>query len=116
MVLVPFPYVTDFRKAKTRPALVVQNDIGNKFSSTIIVALISSSVPAKRYPMHFFIDHPSRTAKLAGLDRPSVVKMETPLTLPREAVLRKIGALTSESMDSVDTALAFSVGLGHVLR
>jgi mRNA interferase MazF len=39
VVLVPFPYVTDFRKAKTRPALVIQNDVGNRFGSTVIVAL-----------------------------------------------------------------------------
>lgn len=42
VVLVPFPYVTDFKKAKTRPALVIQNNVGNRFGSTVIVALISS--------------------------------------------------------------------------
>lgn len=67
VVLVPFPYVTDFRKAKTRPALVIQNDIGNRYGSTVIVALISSSVPEKRYPMHYQILSPSPIAKAAGL-------------------------------------------------
>ena len=114
VVLVPFPYVTDFRKAKTRPALVVQNDVGNRFASTIIVALISSSIPEKRYPMHFHIDHPSHTAKAAGIDRPSIVKMETLLTLPRQAILRRVGALPTESMAEADVALAFSVGLRHI--
>ena len=36
VVLVPFPYVTDFKKAKTRPALVIQNDTGNRFSGRYV--------------------------------------------------------------------------------
>src|SRR3990167_172008 len=86
VVLVPFPYVTDFKKAKTRPALVVQNDTGNRFGSTVIVALISSSVPEKRYPMHYPIPHPSTVAKTAGLQKSSVVKMKTIVTLPKRAI------------------------------
>ena len=61
VVLVPFPYVTDFKRAKTRPVLVVQNDTGNRFASTVIVALISSSIPQKRYPMHYPVFYPSAT-------------------------------------------------------
>ena len=89
VVLVPFPYVSDFRKAKTRPALVVQNNTGNRFGSTVIVALISSSVPEKPYPMHYGIAYPSMVAATAGLRKPSVIKMETLVTLPKRALLRR---------------------------
>lgn len=111
VVLVPFPYVTNFRRAKTRPALVIQNDVGNRFGSTVIVALISSSVPAKRYPMQYAIPHPSPVAKAAGLRVASVVKLETIVTLPKRAVLRRLGHLPAEAIREVDEALAFSLDL-----
>ena len=111
VVLVPFPYVTDFKKAKTRPALVIQNNIGNRFGSTVIVALISSSVPAKQYPMHYTIAHPSPAAKAAGLKTTSVVKMETLVTLPRRAILHRLGRLPREAVRGADEALAFSLDL-----
>jgi len=111
VVLVPFPYVTDFSKAKTRPALVVQNDVGNRFGSTVIVALISSSVPTRRYPMHYPIAYPSSIAQAAGLKTASVVKMETIVTLPKRAILRRLGALPREAIHEADEALAFSLDL-----
>lgn len=111
VVLVPFPYVTDFRKAKTRPALVIQNDIGNRFGSTVIVALISSSVPEGRYPMHYRIPHPSPVAKAAGLKTTSIVKMETIITLPKRAVRERLGQLPTDAMQEADEALSFSLNL-----
>ena len=99
VVLVPFPYVTDFKRAKTRPALVIQNNVGNRFGSTVIVALISSSVPVKQYPMHYTISHPSSVAKAAGLKMNSVVKMETLVTLPRRAILQRRGRLPREACE-----------------
>lgn len=111
VVLVPFPFVTDFSKAKTRPALVVQNDVGNRFGGTVIVALISSSVPTRRYPMHFPIAYPSPVAQAAGLKTASVVKMETIVTLPKRAILRRLGALPHEAVREADEALAFSLDL-----
>jgi len=111
VVLVPFPYVTDFRKAKTRPALVIQNDLGNRFGSTVIVALISSSVPGKRYPMHYIIPHPSPVAKAAGLKMTSIVKMETIITLPQRVIRERLGALPRDAIREADEALAFSLDL-----
>ncbi|MBI2218811.1 MAG: type II toxin-antitoxin system PemK/MazF family toxin [Candidatus Rokubacteria bacterium] len=96
---------------KTRPALVVQNDVGNRFGSTVIAALISSSVPDKRSPMQYPIPHPSAVAQAAGLKKPSVVKMETIVTLPKRAVLQRLGALPREALREVDQALAYSLGL-----
>lgn len=107
----PFPSVTDFKKAKTRPALVIQNNIGNRFGSTVIVALISSSAPAKQYPMHYTIPHPSPMPKAAGLKTISVVKMDTLVTLPRRAILQRLGRLPREALRDADRALAFSLDL-----
>jgi mRNA interferase MazF len=111
VVLIPFPYVTDFRKAKTRPALVIQNDIGNRFGSTVIVALVSSSLPDKQYPMHYRITHPSPVAQAAGLKATSVVKMETIVTVPKRAVIRRLGSLPGDAIREADRALAFSLDL-----
>ncbi len=111
VILVPFPYVTDFKQAKTRPALVVQNNTGNRFGSTVIVALISSGMPEKRYPMHYPITHPSSVAKSAGLQKSSIVKMETLVTLPMRAVLKRLGSLPVQAMSEADQALAFSLDL-----
>ena len=111
IVLVPFPYVTDFKRAKTRPALIIQNNVGNRFGSTVIVALISSSIPVKQYPMHYTISHPSPVAKAAGLKTSSVVKMEILVTLPRRAILQRLGHLPREAVREADKALAFSLDL-----
>lgn len=111
VVLIRFPYATDFRMRKTRPALVVQNDIGNRYGSTVIVALISSAVPEKRYPMHYLIPHPSPVVKAGGLKTVSVVKMETIVTLPKRAILKRLGSLPREAVREADQALAFSLDL-----
>ena len=108
---VPFPYASDFRQAKKRPALVIQNDLGNRFASTVIVALISSSIPKKSYPMHYRIEHPSEVARAAGLRRQSVVKMETLVTLPKRALLRRLGSLPKAALREADQALAYSLSL-----
>ena len=48
IVLVPFPYVTDFKRAKTRPALIIQNNVGNRFGSTVIVWDTSRARPCEK--------------------------------------------------------------------
>jgi mRNA-degrading endonuclease toxin of MazEF toxin-antitoxin module len=72
---------------------------------------ISSSIPEKRYPMHVPIPHPSRVAKAAGLRSASVVKMETIVTLPKGAIVHRLGRLPGEAIREVDEALAFSLDL-----
>jgi len=76
VILVPFPFITDFSQSKPRPALVVQNDVGNRYSPNLIVAAISSKVPDKGYP----INHRLR-AGTARQDRDSVVLTSVILTI-----------------------------------
>lgn len=111
VVLVPFPYATDFAKAKSRPALVVQNDIANKYSPNLILALISSRVPRKVYPFHFHIHLGTDAAKKAGLDKDSIVKTEVIITIPKSSVMKRIGFLPAEAMSLVDQCLRISLSL-----
>jgi mRNA interferase MazF len=111
VVLVPFPYVTDFKKAKSRPALLVQNDIANKYSANLILALISSSTPRKVYPFHFHIRNGTHVAEKAGLDKDSIVKTEVIITVPKSSVIKKIGFLPAQAMMQVDECLRVSLSL-----
>ena len=61
--------------------------------------------------MHYGIAYPSAVAAAAGLQTPSVIKMETLVTLPKRAVLRRLGSLPEEVMREADHALAFSLEL-----
>ena len=106
VVLVPFPFITDFSQSKPRPALVIQNDVGNRFSPNLIVAAISSKVPAKDYPTN----HRLR-AGTAGLDRDSVVLGSVVLTIPQSSVLRRLGRLDEADMQAVDACLRVSLAL-----
>jgi len=61
--------------------------------------------------MHYPVSYPSAVAKAAGLKKASVVKMETIVTLPKRAILKRLGALPREAMRDADQALAFSLDL-----
>ena len=111
VVLVPFPFVTDFAKAKPRPAVVIQNNIANKYSPNLILTLISSTVPKKPYPFHYRIPSGSKIAAQSGLDRDSIVKTEVIITIPKDSIIKRIGSLPSESMSEVDDCLRISLGL-----
>jgi len=87
-----------------RPALVIQNDVGNQHAGTTIVAAISSTI--KAYP----VTVPLRKGD-AGLPQPSMVNLAQILTLDKTRLRRRVGALSSERMHEVDTAIKVSLGL-----
>ena len=111
VVLVPFPFVTDFTKAKARPAIVIQNDIANRFSPNLILGLVSSTIPRKSYPFHYRIPGESELAAQAGLDRDSIVKTEVIIIIPKSSILKKVGSLPAEAMHDVDACLRLSLSL-----
>ncbi len=111
VVLVPFPFVTDFSKAKTRPAVVIQNDIGNLYSPNLILALISTSIPEKEYPFHYRIVAGSRTAEQSGLGQNSIVKAEIIITIPKSSIIKKIGTFSKEDIEKIDQCLRMSLDL-----
>ncbi len=87
-----------------RPALVVQNDIGNEKAATTIVIAISASV--KIYPMNILVEPPE-----GGLDRPSIIKTSQILTIAKERLVKRIGKLDPSKMEDVDHAIKLSLNL-----
>ena len=92
-------------QAGIRPALIVQNDVGNQFSPTSIVAAVSTQ---ERRPYPFQV---SITAQEIGLPRNSIVKCEQIQTIDQVRLGRLAGALSTEKMKEVDQALKRSLGL-----
>lgn len=111
VVLVPFPFVTDFSKAKTRPAVVIQNNIANRYSPNLILALISSTIPKKEYPFHYRVLTEADIARQAGLDKDSIVKAEIIITVPKSSIVKKIGSFPGEAMVHIDECLKISLAL-----
>lgn len=89
-----------------RPVVIIQNNTGNRFSPTVIVAAISSKTGIKaKLPTHYFLD------KVDGLDEPSVVLLEQLCTMDKHRLSTYIGHLNAEHMRGMDLALAISVGI-----
>jgi mRNA interferase MazF len=91
-------------QAGQRPALVIQNDIGNEKASTTIVAAISSSL--KIFPMNVKIEPPE-----GGLDSPSIIKTSQILTVDKKRLERRIGQISKKKMEEVNEAIKLSLDL-----
>lgn len=89
-----------------RPVLVVQNDVGNKYSPTVIVTAITSKTDKNRLPTHIGI-----SASGHGLERDSVILAEQIRTLDKSRLRDKMGQLPPEVMAQVDQALQISLGM-----
>lgn len=90
----------------TRPVLIVQNDIGNRFSPTVIAAAITSQRDKTKLPTH--IDLPSASC---GLTKDSVVLLEQIRTIDKRRLREKMGRVTDPEMDEINHALSISFGL-----
>lgn len=89
-----------------RPVLIIQNNIGNKHSPTVIIAAITSRVGVKaKLPTHYFVNTES------GLEAPSIVLLEQIRTIDKKRLDSYIGHLSEEHINGIDKALAVSVGL-----
>ncbi|MCZ8523119.1 MULTISPECIES: type II toxin-antitoxin system PemK/MazF family toxin [Paenibacillus] len=89
-----------------RPVLIIQNDIGNRFSPTVIVAAITAQIQKAKLPTHVEID-----AEAHGFDRDSVILLEQIRTIDKQRLTDKITHLDEETMRKVDDSLQISVGL-----
>ena len=89
-----------------RPVLIVQNDIGNKFSPTVIAAAITSQRDKTNLPTHIEVD-----AGHCGLAKDSVVLLEQVRTIDKRRLREKMGALDGGDMGKVNEALSVSFGL-----
>lgn len=88
-----------------RPVLIVQNDIGNQYSPTIIVAAITSKIEKAKMPTHIELD-----AEKHGLAKNSVVLLEQIRTIDKRRLRERVGALLKQDMEKVNTALMISLG------
>jgi len=89
-----------------RPVLIVQNDVGNKYSPTVIAAAITSQVSKNRLPTHIDV-----LADSFGLAKDSVILLEQIRTIDKSRLRERMGKLDSGTMSAVDNALAVSFGL-----
>ena len=90
-----------------RPVLIVQNDVGNKYSPTVIAAAITSRTDKSKLPTHIDV-----FADKFGLEKNSVILLEQIRTLDKKRLREKMGHLDESVMDKVNSAISVSFGLG----
>ncbi len=93
-----------------RPVLVVQNDVGNKYSPTVIAAAVTSKLCKARLPTHIEL-----CAAKYGLTKDSVILLEQIRTLDKRRLKERIGALNVDEMRRVDVALKISLGFAETV-
>ena len=93
-------------QGKTRPVLIIQNDVGNENSPVIIVACITSNLARKDYPTNVFI-----TAKETGLSFDSIVLLNQIRTIDKTRLKSKAGHMPANKMLEVDEAIKISLNL-----
>ncbi len=92
-----------------RPVLIIQNDVGNKYSPTVIAAAITSQINKAKMPTH--IELP---ASEYGLYKDSVVLLEQIRTIDKRRLREKVAHLDKELMEDVNSALAVSFGIENI--
>ncbi len=115
---VDFEPVRGSEQGGLRPALVVQNDVGNRFGPTTVVVAITRTVPPKAYPFLVVIEPeesglPARSA--VNCSQVATIHQQGPQSRlrprPGEAEVRPLGRLSRDKMRAVDEALRFNLGL-----
>lgn len=104
--LVNFDPTVDAEIRKTRPAMVLQNDVANEYSPITIVAAITSKFDERLYPTEVLI-----TASDSGLAQDSVVLLNQIRSIDRQRLIRRLGNVSDTVMESVDRAIQISLGL-----
>ena len=89
-----------------RPVLIVQNDVGNKYSPTVIAAAITSQKEKSKLPTHIEIN-----AQNCGLAKDSIVLLEQIRTIDKQRLKEHMGHLDEGAMNKIDEALSISFGL-----
>lgn len=92
-----------------RPVLIIQNDIGNKYSPTVIVAAITSQINKAKLPTHIEI-----SSDEYGLNKDSVILLEQIRTIDKKRLKEKIGHINDELMMSINEGLTISFGLKDI--
>ena len=90
-----------------RPVLIVQNDVGNKYSPTVIAAAITSQKDKTKLPTHISV-----SSQNCGLAKDSIVLLEQIRTIDKQRLKEHMGHLDNSAMNKIDEALSISFGLG----
>ncbi|MFZ5631947.1 MAG: type II toxin-antitoxin system PemK/MazF family toxin [Bacillota bacterium] len=93
----------------TRPVLILQNDIGNQYSPTTIVAAITSQISKAKLPTHV-----EMMAGEGGLERDSVILLEQIRTIDKSRLMEKVASLNEDMMGKVNQAIEISLGLVEI--
>jgi mRNA interferase MazF len=103
--LVAFDPTVGHEIQKTRPAVVIQNDISNQYSPITIVAAVSSQFSDPPYPREVML------AARSGLSKPSAVILNQIRSVDRQRLVKRLGAVDAATMRKIDQALMISLGL-----
>ncbi len=90
-----------------RPVVIIQNDVGNKYSPTVVAAAVTSQINKAKLPTHVEV-----SSEEYGLNKDSVILLEHARVLDKRRLLEKIGHINNEDMIKIDKALAIQFGLG----
>ena len=94
-----------------RPVLIIQNDVGNKYSPTVIAAAITSKTGKTKLPTHIDVLRSEESEKDYGLARDSVILLEQIRTIDKRRLKEHMGHLDTVTMQKVNTAISVSFGL-----
>ena len=89
-----------------RPVVILQNDVGNRFSQTTIVAMITSKITKAKMPTHINID-----SEQYGLNKKSTILVEQIRTIDKRRIKEKLGKLNQEDIKKIDKAILISFGI-----
>ena len=89
----------------TRPVLIISNDIGNRYSPTVIVAAITSRQNKRKLPTHYYLD------EIEGLPANSIVLLEQLRTLDKKRIRERLAQLNKPCMEAIDIPLLISIGI-----
>ncbi|MFW6389894.1 MAG: type II toxin-antitoxin system PemK/MazF family toxin [Halanaerobiales bacterium] len=89
-----------------RPVLIIQNNIGNKYSPTVIIAAITSKIDKGKLPTHVEI-----TTENSSLEKDSVILLEQIRTIDKKRLQRKVTHLNNDTLKKVNKAIEISLGL-----
>jgi len=106
IVLVNLEPVKGSEQGKIRPAIIIQNDSGNQYSPTTIIAPITSTVFSKEFPTNVSVSR-----KDSGLEKDSTILLNQIRTIDKSRIIKKPSRLDLSIMNKVDLAIKVSLGL-----
>ena len=107
--LVSLDPVIGHEVSKTRPAVIIQNDLGNEYSPITIIAPITSQKLDKIYPIEVLL-----TPENSGIEKKSKVLLNQVRAVDKRRLVRKVGFIDDKTMAHVDDALKISLGLERI--